>query len=92
MVVRVEPGGPAEGAGLMIGDVMIAVGGQPVGDADQLQAHLGPDKVGGQLDHPGHPGRAAPRRGVDRGRAALVLGLRIRSVVRGRGDWHGDSG
>lgn len=49
MVVRVEPGGPAEGAGLMIGDVMVAVGGQPVGDADELHAHLGPDRVGGQL-------------------------------------------
>ena len=31
------------------GDVMVAVGGQPVGDADELHAHLGPDRVGGQL-------------------------------------------
>jgi S1-C subfamily serine protease len=46
MVVRVEPGGPAEGAGLMLGDVLVALGGQPVRDPDELQGMLGSDRVG----------------------------------------------
>jgi S1-C subfamily serine protease len=49
MVVRVEPGGPAEAAGLMLGDVLVALGGQPVRDADELQGTLGPDRVGASL-------------------------------------------
>jgi S1-C subfamily serine protease len=49
MVVRVEPGGPAEAAGLMLGDVLVALGGQPLRDADELQGMLRPDRVGASV-------------------------------------------
>ncbi len=37
---------PADRGGLMLGDVLIAIGGQPVRDADDLQGALGPERVG----------------------------------------------
>ena len=36
LVVAVDPEGPAEKAGLLIGDVLLAVSGQPVPDGDAL--------------------------------------------------------
>jgi S1-C subfamily serine protease len=49
MVVRVEPGGPAEAAGMILGDVLVALEGQPVRDADELQGMLRPDRVGASV-------------------------------------------
>jgi len=46
MIVGVEPGSPAEKGGLLLGDVLISVAGQPVSDAEALQAALGPGAVG----------------------------------------------
>ena len=46
IVVGVEPGGPAEQAGMMIGDVVVAVDGAPLGDTADLMALLGPERVG----------------------------------------------
>lgn len=46
LVVRVEPGGPSEKAGLILGDVLVGLGGRAVSNADELQGMLGPDKVG----------------------------------------------
>ncbi len=46
LVVGVEPGGPSEQAGLMIGDVLVALGGQPVRNTDDLRDLLGPERVG----------------------------------------------
>jgi S1-C subfamily serine protease len=46
MVVGVEPGGPAEQAGLTLGDVLVALGGEPVRDTGELRDLLGPDRVG----------------------------------------------
>ncbi len=46
MVVHVEPDGPAGGAGLVLGDVLLAIGGQAVSDAESLQRQLGPETVG----------------------------------------------
>lgn len=46
LVARVDAGSPAEQGGLLIGDVVIGMGGQPVKDTDDLQAMLGPDRVG----------------------------------------------
>jgi S1-C subfamily serine protease len=46
LVVGVEPGGPAESGGLLIGDVLIALGGEPVRDTDDLRGLLGAKRVG----------------------------------------------
>jgi S1-C subfamily serine protease len=46
LVVGVEPAGPAEAAGLMIGDLLIALGGQAIRNTDDLRAALGPELVG----------------------------------------------
>jgi S1-C subfamily serine protease len=46
LVVRVEPGSPAEQGGLMIGDLLTAFDGQILNDTDELQALLAGDQVG----------------------------------------------
>ena len=46
LVVSVEPGGPSEQGGLMIGDVVVALGGETVRDTDDLRGLLGPERVG----------------------------------------------
>jgi S1-C subfamily serine protease len=46
IIVAVEANSPAEKAGLLIGDVLVALDGMPVGDTAYLQALLGPDRVG----------------------------------------------
>jgi S1-C subfamily serine protease len=46
IIVAVEPDSPAEKAGLMIGDVVVALDGVPVSDTADVQALLGPERVG----------------------------------------------
>lgn len=46
LLVGVEEKSPAEGGGLLVGDIIVAIAGQPVTDADQLLASLGGDVVG----------------------------------------------
>lgn len=46
LVLWLEEGGPAERGGLLVGDILIAVSGQPVGDADDLFAVLTGEVVG----------------------------------------------
>jgi len=46
IVVNVEPDGPAEQAGAMIGDVIVALNGTPVSDPGEVPAMLGPERVG----------------------------------------------
>ena len=46
LLVSVEPGSPAERAGLFLGDVIVAVDGQAVGRVDDLLAVLTADRVG----------------------------------------------
>ncbi len=46
MVIGTEKGGPADQAGLMQGDVLVGVDGQPVATIEDLQAALGPETVG----------------------------------------------
>lgn len=46
LVVSVEPGGPAEKAGLFMGDTLIALAGQPIRHLDDLLAALSSDRIG----------------------------------------------
>lgn len=46
LVVSVEPGSPAEVAGLLLGDTIVALAGQPVRYLDDLLAALPGDQVG----------------------------------------------
>lgn len=46
LLVSVEPGGPADKAGLLLGDVIVALGGDAVRHLDDLLAALSGDRVG----------------------------------------------
>jgi serine protease DegQ len=45
LVVNVETGSPAEKGGLMLGDLLVLVGDQPIIDVDSLRAQLSSDKL-----------------------------------------------
>ena len=49
IVVMVEPAGPAARAGVLLGDVLVALDGAPVGELDDVQARLGSDRVGVEI-------------------------------------------
>ncbi len=46
LVVSVETGGPADQAGVILGDVLLTVDGEQVGQVEQLQEKLSGDRVG----------------------------------------------
>lgn len=46
LVLWLEEGGPAARSGLLVGDILVGVSGQPVGDPDDLFAALNSDTVG----------------------------------------------
>ena len=46
LVAAVAPGSPAEQAGLLLGDILVAVGGQPVRSIEDLLARLSAAQVG----------------------------------------------
>ena len=46
LVVTIEQDSPAEKGGLLIGDQIVALGGQAVTDGETLRAQLGPDRLG----------------------------------------------
>ncbi len=46
IVVTVEQGGPAEQAGMFIGDVLVALDNTPITDIEAVQSMLGSDRVG----------------------------------------------
>jgi S1-C subfamily serine protease len=66
ILVSVEPDGPAGQAGLMLGDVLLTLDGQSIRDTDDVQAHLGPEKIG-----------KAVVASVLRGGAALQVSIRV---------------
>jgi S1-C subfamily serine protease len=46
IILSIEPGGPAARAGIFVGDVLLTLEGQTVSDTDDVQAHLGGDRIG----------------------------------------------
>src|SRR5262245_38648658 len=46
VVVNVEPNGPADRAGVLLGDILVAIDGNPVTDPRDVLAALTPEKVG----------------------------------------------
>jgi S1-C subfamily serine protease len=46
LIVSVEPGTPADRGGVLLGDIIVRMNGNPIRDTDDLQAQLGPDSVG----------------------------------------------
>jgi S1-C subfamily serine protease len=46
LVVMVEPGGPAEKAGVTVGDILAAIGDRPLSNPGELQAALDPEHIG----------------------------------------------
>jgi S1-C subfamily serine protease len=46
MLLGLEPGAPAERAGLFLGDILLAIGGRAVEDGEALQMSLGPAAIG----------------------------------------------
>jgi S1-C subfamily serine protease len=48
-VLSVEPGAPAEAAGVLRGDVIVGLDGAPVADVDDLQRLLGESTIGREL-------------------------------------------
>lgn len=69
VVVNLEPDGPAARAGLLLGDVLVAVEGAPVRDAGDVQALLGPERVG-------RPVRASLIRAGAPGEVSITVGER----------------
>jgi S1-C subfamily serine protease len=49
LLISVEPGSPADKAGMFMGDTLVALDGQPVRHHDELLALLSGDRVGAQL-------------------------------------------
>jgi serine protease Do len=69
LVVSLEPGGPAERAGVLIGDVLVGLEGRPIRDMDDVQAALGSEQIG-------QPLKAALIRGGEPKECAIVVGER----------------
>jgi len=50
MVLRVAEGGPAAVAGVIAGDILVAIGGTVVGRPSQIARSFGPESIGQQLE------------------------------------------
>ena len=49
LVLWLEEGGPAQQGGLIVGDIIVAISGQAVGDPDDLFSALSTDTVGNAI-------------------------------------------
>jgi S1-C subfamily serine protease len=71
IVLSVEPGGPSERAGLLIGDILVALNGKSIQDTDDVQSVLEPGFVG-------KPVKATLVRGGAIAEASITVGERPR--------------
>ena len=71
IVLSVETGGPAADAGIVLGDVLVAMDGKPVADTDDVQEFLGSEFVGKTV-------KASVVRGGELTEAAITIGRRPR--------------
>ena len=71
IVLSVEPGGPSERAGLLIGDILVALDGKSIQDTDDVQSVLEPGFVG-------KPVKATLVRGGAIAEASITVGERPR--------------
>jgi S1-C subfamily serine protease len=71
IVLSVEPGGPAADAGLVLGDVLIALNDKPVTDTGDVQESLGSEHVGKQM-------KATVVRGGELAELTVTIGQRPR--------------
>jgi S1-C subfamily serine protease len=46
LIVSVEQDSPADSGGVLIGDILVELAGQPIADTDALQEQLGPSRIG----------------------------------------------
>jgi len=77
IVLSVETGSPADKAGFLVGDVLVALGATAITDIDDVQATLSPERVGQTID-------ASVVRGGERTNLAVTIGER--SAQRRRGE------
>lgn len=77
VVVNVEPGGPADQAGVLLGDVLIALDGAAVRDPADVLTTLGPERVGKPL-------RARLLRGGQPITVSITVGRRPQAQQRRR--------
>ena len=49
MIIAVEPNAPADKAGILLGDLLVALDDQPTADPRDVLSALGPDTVGKAL-------------------------------------------
>jgi S1-C subfamily serine protease len=69
IVLSVEPGSPADKAGFLVGDVLVALGTAAIMDIDDVQSTLAPESVGQTID-------ASVVRGGERTNLAVTVGER----------------
>jgi S1-C subfamily serine protease len=69
IVVSLEPDGPAAKAGMLIGDILVALDSQPVADTEEVLAFLGPERVGNAV-------KASLVRGGARSELVVTVGER----------------
>jgi len=69
LVVSVEPGSPAEQGGLILGDVILTIGGEPMATVEELQDRLSGELVGSDQE-------ITLLRGGVRGEAVVTVGER----------------
>ncbi len=89
MIVAVEPDGPAEGAGVLIGDILVALGGKPVRDTDEVQSSLTSEQVGTAVKASLIRGGALSEATITVGERPASQGSPLRGRRWGRGHFRG---